>query len=240
MYTENVYSDDDTDRFLAFQIGALDWILSLEEKPNYIHCHDHHTGLIPFMAQESFKYETLNKIPVITTIHNAQYQGWMSYDHLFKIPRFNIERVGLLMWNDMINPLAAAIKCAWRVTTVSPSYMEELKRNANGLESLLAHETLKCIGILNGIDSDVWNPETDAFIIKNYKKTTVASGKKANKKWLCSEFNLDESKPLFAFIGRLVGEKGAEILPSALNVALRTKDISVIVLGSALKIPKLS
>ncbi|REG85968.1 starch synthase [Winogradskyella sediminis] len=235
LYTENVYSDDDTDRFLAFQIGALDWILSLETKPNYIHCHDHHTGLIPFMAQESFKYETLNKIPVITTIHNAQYQGWMSYDHLFKIPRFNIERVGLLMWNDMINPLATAIKCAWRVTTVSPSYMEELKRNANGLESLLAHETLKCIGILNGIDSGVWNPETDDFIIKNYKKTSVASGKKANKKWLCAQYNLDESKPLFAFIGRLVGEKGAEILPSALNEALRANDISVIVLGSGAK-----
>ncbi|WP_179320209.1 glycogen synthase [Winogradskyella helgolandensis] len=235
LYTESVYTDNDTNRFLAFQIAVLDWILTLEEKPNFIHCHDHHTGLIPFMAQESYKYESLNKIPVITTIHNAQYQGWMAYDNLYKIPQFNIEKVGLLMWEGMINPLAAAIKCAWRVTTVSPSYMEELKYSANGLESLLSHENFKAVGILNGIDSEVWNPETDKYIIKNYKKATVEVGKKANKKWLCSQFNLDESKPLFAFIGRLVGEKGAELLPYALDYALRSKDVSVIVLGSGSK-----
>ena len=62
LYTEKVYTDNDTNRFLAFQIAALDWILSLEHKPNIIHCHDHHTGLIPFMAQECYKYESLNKI----------------------------------------------------------------------------------------------------------------------------------------------------------------------------------
>ncbi|WP_299101697.1 glycogen synthase [uncultured Winogradskyella sp.] len=235
LYKEYVYSDDDVDRFLAFQIAALDWILTLEKKPNYIHCHDHHTGLIPFMAQESYKYESLNKIPVITTIHNAQYQGWMTYDNLYKLPRFNIEKVGLMLWDGMINPLAAAIKCAWRVTTVSPSYMEELKYNANGLESLLSAESSKTIGILNGIDSEVWNPSTDDFIIKNYKKTSVEAGKKGNKKWLCKEFNLDENKPLFAFIGRLVGEKGAELLPYAIDYALRSNDISVLVLGSGNK-----
>ena len=235
LYTDYVYSENDTDRFLAFQIAALDWILTLEEKPDYVHCHDHHTGLIPFMTQECYKYEALNTIPIITTIHNAQYQGWMPYDNLYKLPRFNIENVGLLMWDGMINPLAAAIKCAWRVTTVSPSYMEELKSNANGLESLLSHESSKAIGILNGIDSNVWNPDTDKYIIKNYKKTSVDSGKKANKEWLCTEFNLDKSKPLFAFIGRLVGEKGAELLPFALDYALRSKEISVIVLGSGAK-----
>ncbi|WP_040278599.1 glycogen synthase [Psychroserpens damuponensis] len=235
LYKEYVYSDNDTDRFLAFQIAALDWILTLKDKPDYIHCHDHHTGLIPFMAQESFKYESLNKIPVITTIHNAQYQGWMSYENLYKLPRFNIERVGLLMWDGLINPLAAAIKCAWRVTTVSPSYMEELKFNANGLEHLLSAESSKAIGILNGIDSEVWNPDKDEYIIKNYNKTSVDAGKKANKKWLCDQFNLDDSKPLFAFIGRLVGEKGAELLPHALDYALRSKDLSVIVLGSGSK-----
>ena len=235
LYTDYVYSNNDTNRFLAFQIAALDWILTLKEKPDYIHCHDHHTGLIPFMTQESYKYESLNKIPIITTIHNAQYQGWMGYDNLYKIPRFNIEKVGLIMWDGMINPLAAAIKCAWRVTTVSPSYMEELKFSANGLESLLSHESAKAIGILNGIDSDVWNPDTDKYIIKNYKKASVESGKKANKKWLCAQFNLDETKPLFAFIGRLVGEKGAELLPYAIDYAVRSKDISVIVLGSGSK-----
>lgn len=232
LYNDYVYGDNDTNRFLAFQIAALDWILTLKEKPDYIHCHDHHTGLVPFMTQECYKYESLNKTPIIITIHNAQYQGWMAYDNVYKIPRFNIEKVGLLIWKGMINPLAAAIKCAWRVTTVSPSYMEELKYSANGLESLLSHEHSKAIGILNGIDSEVWNPETDNYIIKNYKRTSVEQGKKANKKWLCTQFNLDERKPLFAFIGRLVGEKGAELLPYALDYALQSRDISVIVLGS--------
>lgn len=235
IYKDYVYGENDTNRFLAFQIAALDWILTLKEKPDIIHCHDHHTGLIPFMTQESYKYGSLNKIPTITTIHNAQYQGWMDYDNIYKIPRFNIEKVGLLLWNGMINPLATAIKCAWRVTTVSPSYMEELKYNANGLESLLSHENSKAIGILNGIDSDVWNPETDSYIVKKYKKSSVEAGKKANKKWLCTQFNLDETKPLFAFIGRLVSEKGAELLPYALDYALRSKEISVIVLGSGSK-----
>ena len=179
-----VYSYDDTDRFLAFQIAALDWILTWKEKPTIIHCHDHHTGLTPFMLQESFNYESLNKIPVLLTIHNAQYQGSFSHDKVGLIPEFNFEHVGLLDWGGMINPLSVAIKCAWRVTTVSPSYMEELKVKANGLEYLLAAESGKCVGILNGIDSEVWNPETDDYIVQNFKKTTVVSGRKGNKKWL--------------------------------------------------------
>ncbi len=234
LYKDYVYSEDDTDRFLAFQIAAVDWLLTLDKKPEFIHCHDHHTGLIPFMAQESYKYESLNKIPVVTTIHNAQYQGWMSYEHLNKIPEFNLDHIGLLDWNGTINPLAAAIKCAWRVTTVSPNYMEELMQNANGLEALLSAERQKAIGILNGIDADVWNPETDQFTEKNYKVSSVVSGKKSNKSWLCKEFNLDESKPLFSFIGRLVGEKGAELLPGVFYKALQSKDISILLLGSGM------
>ncbi|WP_033960574.1 glycogen synthase [Psychroserpens jangbogonensis] len=235
LFKDYVYSADDTDRFLAFQIATLDWILTLKDKPDFIHCHDHHTGLIPFMTQESYKYESLNKIPIISTIHNAQYQGWMSHDHLYKIPEFNIKNIGLLDWNGVINPLAAAIKCAWRITTVSPSYMEELKIEANGLEDLLSHESLKVVGILNGIDADVWNPETDTFIIENYDVTSIESGKKSNKEWLCSEFNLDQDKPLFAFIGRLVGEKGAELLPDVFEKTLESDDISILLLGSGFK-----
>jgi starch synthase len=227
-----VYSYDDTNRFLAFQIAALDWILTWKEKPTIIHCHDHHTGLTPFMLQESFKYESLNKIPVLLTIHNAQYQGSFSHDKVGLIPKFNFKNVGLLDWGGMINPLSAAIKCAWRVTTVSPSYMEELKIKANGLEHLLAEESDKCVGILNGIDSEVWNPETDDYIVQTFKKATVVSGRKGNKKWLCDAFNLDPKKPLFAFIGRLVGEKGAELLPEVFEKALENKNISILLLGS--------
>jgi starch synthase len=137
-----------------------------------------------------------------------------------------------LDWGNSINPLAAAIKCAWRVTTVSPSYMEELKQNANGLESLLSQESAKCVGILNGIDTNVWNPETDDYIVKNYSKRNVHSGKKANKAWLCESFGLDPERPLFVFIGRLVGEKGSDLFPEIFDNALTYHKISVLLLGS--------
>jgi len=232
LFKDYVYSEDDTKRFTAFQIAAMDWMLSLKEKPSIIHCHDHHTGLIPFMAQECFKYELLNEIPTILTIHNAQYQGWFSHDKVHYLPAFDINHIGLLDWDGVINPLAAGIKCAWRVTTVSPSYMEELQQAANGLEGLLSHENDKCVGILNGIDSEVWNPETDEVILKNYSAKNIQTGKTANKKWLCKEFGFSASKPLFAFIGRLVYEKGADLLPAVLEKVLSKKDCSVLILGS--------
>ena len=232
LYTNFVYSNADTKRFLAFQIATLDWILKLKVKPDIMHVHDHHTGLIPFMMSYSFKYATLKNIPTVLTIHTAQYQGWFPHAHGNLIPPFNYEKTGLLDWDGSINSLAAAIKCAWSVTTVSPTYMEELKLKANGLEALLHHESKKCKGILNGIDWNVWNPETDERLLKNYSKTTVISGKKANKKWLCKEFNLDIEKPLFIFIGRLVGEKGADLFPEIFKKALTENKISILLLGS--------
>ncbi|MFD0762322.1 glycogen synthase [Lutibacter aestuarii] len=235
LFTDYVYSNDDTNRFLAFQIATLNWVLTLKQKPTIVHCHDHHTGLVPFMMSQSYVYHKLSMIPTVFTIHNAQYQGWFSHDKVGLVPAFNFNNVGLLDWGGSINPLAAAIKCAWRVTTVSPSYMEELKISANGLESLLSHESAKCIGILNGIDWEVWNPETDAYLIKNYKKTTVQSGRKENKKWLCNQFNLDIEKPLFAFIGRLVGEKGADLFPDVFKKSLQKTTKTILLLGSGMQ-----
>ena len=232
LFKNYVYSSDDTDRFLGFQIAILDWILTWEKYPDIIHCHDHHTGLIPFMLQESYKYEAFRKIPNILTIHNAQYQGWFPHLKVGLIPPFNFNHVGLLDWGGTINPLAAAIKCAWHITTVSPSYMEELKLAANGLESLLSAESDKCSGILNGIDTDVWNPETDHYIIENYSIKTVEKGAEANKRYLCDTFNLDFEKPLFAFIGRLVDEKGSDLFPQVFKQALQNNNLNILLLGS--------
>lgn len=232
LFKDYVYSFNDTERFLAFQVATLDWLLTWDKYPDIIHCHDHHTGLIPFMLQESFKYETFRKIPNVLTIHNAQYQGWFSHDDVKLIPDFNFNHVGLLDWDGQINPLAAAIKCAWSVTTVSPSYMEELKFKANGLEHLLSAESAKCTGILNGIDWKVWNTETDTYIKKQYAINTIASGKKANKQYLCDTFNLDIDKPLFAFIGRLVGEKGSDLFPETFKNSLDKGDANILLLGS--------
>jgi starch synthase len=232
---EGVYGyGDDTERFLAFQIAALDWIAQWEHKPNIIHCHDHHTGLIPFMVSNCNQYKHLNHIPTILTIHNAQYQGQFGWDKLHYLPHFDLRNASRLDWGNTINPLAAAIKCAWRVTTVSPSYLDEISHNANGLESLLAQERGKSVGILNGIDNEVWDPQSDTMLFKRYNIKTVESGKKANKAELCKLFNLDPSKPLFTFIGRLVGEKGADLLPDIFYNVLQQSngEINILVLGS--------
>ena len=232
LYKDYVYSDKDTGRFLAFQIAALNWLVQLEEKPDLIHCHDHHTGLIPFMMSQCYAYQRFRSTPSVITIHNGQYQGWFSHDLVHLIPPFDFNKVGLLDWNKIINPLASGIKCAWKVTTVSPSYMEELKYAANGLEHLLQSESYKSVGILNGIDTTVWNPKTDDYLVKNYTTQSVESGKKGNKDWVCEHFNLNPDLPLFIFIGRLVGEKGADLLPYIFDSALKSKKLSIVMLGS--------
>ncbi len=232
---EKVYGyDDDYERFLAFQLASLDWMAQWEHQPTVIHCHDHHTGLIPFLTAHAFAYQRLSRVPTVLTIHNAQYQGQFAWDKLAYLPAFDLRHAGKLDWNKDINPLAAAIKCAWKVTTVSPSYLEELSHKANGLESLLASEKAKSVGILNGIDTEVWNPQTDPHLQKKYAARTVNSGKKANKQFLCDTFQLDMEKPLFAFIGRLVGEKGADLLPDIFYNTLRQSagEMTVLVLGS--------
>ncbi len=232
---ERIYSyDDDTERFLSFQIAVVDWIAAWQHRPDVVHVHDHHTGLIPFMMQHCFAYRHLNSVPTVLTIHNAQYQGWMSWDKQGLLPAWDSWRWGALDWSDTINPLASGIKCAWKVTTVSPSYMEELKREANGLEALFEYEKGKCTGILNGIDNVVWNPATDTYILDNYSAADADAGKQLNKKQLCEEYGLDISKPLFVFIGRLVGEKAADLLPAAIYDSLMHTQGSMnfLILGS--------
>lgn len=232
---ENVYSyDDDTERFTAFQIAVVDWISNWQHRPTVVHVHDHHTGLIPFMMKHCYAYNHLADVPAVLTIHNAQYQGWMSWDNSNYIPSFDTWQWGLLDWDNMINPLACAVKCADRVSTVSPSYMEELKTSANGLEQLFNSEFFKCSGILNGIDTVVWNPEKDTYILDNYSAKDADAGKKLNKKKLCKDFNLDPQLPLFIFIGRLVGEKAADLLPQAISDSLHQigNKMNFLILGS--------
>ncbi|MCA0930844.1 glycogen/starch synthase [Lutimonas saemankumensis] len=164
-----VYSyEDDVERFLAFQLAVLEWVLSLEEKPDIIHAHDHQTGFLAFLMSHGRAYKSLKEIPTVFTIHNAQYQGQFGYDKLRYFPEFDLKKMGIIDWDGSINPLATAIKCSWRVTTVSKGYLEELKSNANGLEKLISDESEKFSGILNGIDTELWNPELDSNLVKNY------------------------------------------------------------------------
>lgn len=232
---ESIYSySDDTERFIAFQIATCNWLNSWESPIDVIHCHDQHTGFIPFMLSKIWEYRKFENTPTVFTIHNGEYQGQFGFDKLHYLPPFHSFFNGLVEWKGAINPLASAIKCAWRVTTVSPGYMDEISHSMSGLEELLRIEREKCVGILNGIDTDVWNPETDPMLDVSYGVDNADEGKKAAKDKLCQQFNLNPKKPLFAFIGRLVKEKGADILPDVIYHTMTnyTNEQNVLILGS--------
>jgi starch synthase len=232
---EKIYSyDDDTERFTSFQIAVVDWISSWKHHPDVIHVHDYHTAFIPFMLKYCYQYRHLASIPTVLTIHNAQYQGWMGWDKSDYIPHWDGWRWGMLDWKDAINPLACGVKCAVKVTTVSPSYLEELRYMSNGLEALFEYERGKCIGILNGIDTKVWDPEADTYLEDHFSTKNIEAGKLASKKILCDTFHLDIEKPLIVFIGRLVGEKAADLLPQVIADSINYMEgkMNFLVLGS--------
>jgi len=224
---------DEKERFFSFQIALLEWLKETGQNPDIIHCHDHHSALIPFMAGNCFRYDIFSDTPTILTIHNGEYQGRYHLNDYMLLPAFNLESHGLLEWDNGMNSLATGIKTAWQVTTVSEGYMQELLEFCHGLESLLQHEKLKTRGIVNGIDEDYWNPKTDSFLQKKFDLRNYKSGKRENKKKLLEDFQLENDKPLFAFIGRLVREKGADLLPDLISSVLKSGlQANFVVLGT--------
>lgn len=233
---EKIYGyPDDTERFIGFQNAVCDWVNTWHHLPAIVHCHDHHTGMIPFLMKYGIDFkQRLSNIPSVFTVHNAQYNGAFSWDQQYLLPACDMLHWSLLDWHHQINPLATAIKTAWRVTAVSPGYLQELRSSAAGLEKLFDHEKEKSFGILNGIDTEIWDPAHDPYLLFHYTTNTVAKGKRQNKEELCRRFGLDPDRPLFCFIGRMVTEKAADLLPVAIAacVAKHQGKISFLVLGS--------
>jgi starch synthase len=224
---------DELERFVSFQIAALEWIKEAKKEPEVIHCHDHHTALIPFMVSQCNRYRDMSEIPTVLTVHNAEYHGEHELDNFKLLPAFNIDNVGLLDWDGRFNSLAAGLKTAWKITTVSKNYMSELAENSNGLELLFQQERNKSTGIVNGIDTEVWDPETDELVEVNFSFKDRKKGKKANKGILCKEFGLDPELPTIAFIGRLVREKGADLLPDLFKQLMYSdREVNFVLLGT--------
>lgn len=229
---EDGWYTDNTERFLHFQMAALQWLCEMEERPQVVHCHDYHTGLIPFFMQQGLAYKNLADVPTVFTIHNGEYHGDFSWEMVNLLPSFHANAKGLLEWEGRINPLATGIKTGWRLTTVSSSYMKELATESNGLEGLIQGELSKSKGVLNGIDDKVWDPAGDPFIEANYAGD-IAAYKSANKAAIGKHFAVDLKWPLVSFIGRLVREKGADLLPDLYRKILYTDArVSFIVLGT--------
>lgn len=225
---------DESQQFLAFQHGVLHWLTAMQIRPDILHCHDYHTGLVPFMIENCPEFSFLKGVKTIGTIHNGEYQGQMKWEMSSYFPWFYGEQWGLLDWDGSINPLAAMIKCCHAFNAVSEGYLQELFQSFRGLEGLVRHEHAKAYGIINGIDADVWDPETDAFLDYNFSEKNAETGKRKNKIALCEEYGLDPDLPLFGFIGRFAGEKGADLLPDIVWKSIQETygALNIIILGS--------
>jgi starch synthase len=211
---------DEIQRHISFQRAYLNLVVNNEFRPQLIHCHDHHTGLIPFIMQNCEGYQKLATVPVVFTIHNERYQGIFPWTMQYLLPPYDTWKAGMMDWNNLINPLASAVKCSWKVTTVSPSYMEEIKYNSMGLEPLFNTEAYKLAGILNGIDSDVWDPATDTYLTSKLEGD-ITEFKQKNKIQLLEGTSLDPNLPVISFIGRFANEKGADLLPGIIDESIR-------------------
>lgn len=226
---------DESQQFLAFQHAVLHWLTAKNIRPDVLHCHDYHTGLVPFMIEHCPEFSLLKGVKTIGTIHNGEYQGQMRWEMLEYFPWIDgLANLGLLDWAGWINPLATMIKCCHAFNAVSRGYLEELFQSFRGLESLVQQEHAKAYGIINGIDTEVWNPETDDFLDFNYSRENALAGKARNKEELCAAYHLRSDLPLFAFIGRFAGEKGADLLPDIIwkSIQQTNGSLNIMVLGS--------
>lgn len=223
---------DEIERNLSFQIGILTWLQSDPSAFDLVHCHDHMTGLIPFMMQHTKQFKSLKNIPSFFTIHNGQYRGAFDWEFKNLLPEITDEAANLLDWDHHIHSLAAAFKCAWRINTVSPSYMKELQNDFDNLTTLAQDEKEKSSGILNGIDTELWDPSTDPMVKHNLKRS-IKKFKSKNKESLANDYQFKTKAPLVSFIGRFAYEKGADLLAPAYDTYLSNNaNLHLFILGS--------
>ena len=210
---------DDAERFAFFSKAAIDVILFLNEVPDIIHVHDWQTGLVPVYLRTLFYHHpAFVNTKTIFTIHNIEYQGVYSFDDDIIEDVFGISKNDgyLLEYNGKINIMKGAMEAANVVSTVSPSYAEEilLPEYAHGLE----HETRrvkaegKLRGILNGIDKVFYNPAKDKALFEVYDKKNFEN-KLVNKEELQAMLDLpvDKNIPMIGMVSRLVAHKGLDL-----------------------------
>lgn len=186
--------------------------------PDVLHLNDHHTAMIPYLLKEKFGWiEAYQNIKSILTIHNLEFQGQYGRDILPEVFGMGTERFddGTIRFNDAVNFMKAGILYADKVTTVSPSYAGEIQTPefGFGLDPILRMVSYKLSGILNGIDYDNFNPETDPRLVQNYGLDSLEL-KKKNKAELQQRLGLPvrDDVPLIGIVSRLTYQKGFHIL----------------------------
>ena len=231
----NIYGFyDDGERFAYFSRAALDTLSRLDIYPDVLHCNDWQTAAaIIYLKGMYYGDEKFNKIKTVFTIHNIEYQGkfdMFTFGDLFGFSDALKEKVE---FDGMVNLMKGAIEMSDIVSTVSPTYAEEIKTPffAHGLDGIINRNAQKVYGILNGIDVDYYNPETDKYLFANYTDKDL-SGKAVCKAELQKMLNLPvrDDVPIIAIISRLVSHKGLDIVKAAIEDLL-TQDVQVVILG---------
>lgn len=226
---------DDGERFAFFSKAVLEVLNHIDFAPDIIHCNDWQTGFVPLYLKAFYQQnEKFEKIRTVFTIHNIEYQGKADPEFLSEVLGVDEKWRNAATFDNLINALKCAIVLADKVTTVSDTYAHELNYAyfAHKLEDILRENQYKTCGIVNGIDTKLYNPETDTSIPCNFKASDL-SGKAKCKEELQKALGLPvrPDVPIVAMISRLVSHKGLELV-ERVSSDLMNLDIQMVVLGT--------
>ncbi|MCI9663944.1 MAG: glycogen synthase GlgA [Lachnospiraceae bacterium] len=235
------YSDNalfEIEKYAFFSKAALSILPVIDFRPNIIHCHDWQTGLIPVYLRERFQgSEFYRGIKSIMTIHNLKFQGkWNIKDvqDITGLPDYYFTPDKLEAYKDA-NLLKGGIVFADAITTVSDTYAEEIKTEFYGenLNGLLQARSGSLRGIVNGIDTEDFNPETDKYIEYNYNAMNFRKEKIKNKRALQAELGLeqDDKKFMIGIVSRLTDQKGFDLIAYVMD-ELCQSNVQIVVLGT--------
>ncbi|WP_249871513.1 glycogen synthase GlgA [Oceanobacillus saliphilus] len=221
---------DDGERFVFFSHAVIEALKHIDYKPQILHGHDWQAGITIALANI---LQPVQDMKTVFTIHNIKYQGVMPldiYEDFFNLGR---EHISGMEWDGMLNCLKSALFHADKITTVSPSYAEEIRNPyySEGLHPMLIDRKADLVGVINGIDTREYNPSSDPALFVNYR--SARSKKKENRMKLQKKIGLsfEEDRPLYVIISRLVEQKGLHLIQHILDEFLE-QDIQFIVLGT--------
>ena len=228
----------DLEKFSFFSKAALCALPVIGFKPDIIHCHDWQTGLIPVHLKDKFHGgDFFRDIKSVMTIHNLKFQGvWdvKTIRRFSELPDYYFSPDKLEAYKDG-NLLKGGLVYADAITTVSNTYAEEIKTPffGEGLDGLMRARANSLRGILNGIDYDEFNPETDTRIVQNYSAKNFRKEKVKNKKELQAQLGLaqDDKKFLIGIVSRLTDQKGFDLIQCVMD-EICSDDVQLVVLGT--------
>ncbi len=224
---------DDGERFAYFSKAVLHILPIVDFMPHIIHSNDWQTSLVPIYLKTRYNRDEYRSIRTVFTIHNIEYQGKYDLNIAEDVFELTGNEKSIIEYNSSINLLKGALETSDIISTVSESYAKEISDDfyAHGLAAIINRNSSKIRGILNGIDTDFYNPDTDSALFENYNSENISS-KYTNKLSLQAMAGLpqDTEVPVIAIISRLVKHKGFDLIIAAMEELLKER-VQIIVLG---------